>query len=42
LRDHLEKAVDFTKVRAFTDLKLFVAATKVFEGPELTADHVMA
>ncbi|MGH6867493.1 MAG: patatin-like phospholipase family protein, partial [Methylocella sp.] len=49
LRDHLEKAVDFAKVRALTELKLFVAATnvqtgkiKVFEGPELTADHVMA
>jgi NTE family protein len=49
LRDHLEKTVDFAKVRALTELKLFVAATnvhtgriKVFEGPELTADHVMA
>jgi NTE family protein len=49
LRDHLEKAVDFAKVRAVTKLKLFVAATNVqtgkimvFEGPELTADHVMA
>jgi len=49
LRDHLEKAVDFAKVRALTELKLFVAATnvptgrnKVFEGPDLTADHVMA
>jgi NTE family protein len=49
LRDHLEKNVDFTKVRALTELKLFVAATnvrtgriKVFEGHELTADHVMA
>lgn len=49
LRDHLEKTVDFEKVRALTELKLFVAATnvhtgriKVFEGPELTADHVMA
>jgi NTE family protein len=49
LRDYLEKAVDFAKVRAQTELKLFVAATnvqtgrnKVFEGPELTADHVMA
>jgi NTE family protein len=36
-------------VRALTELKLFVAATnvqtgknKVFEGPDLTADHVMA
>jgi NTE family protein len=49
LRDHLEKMVDFAKVRALTELKLFIAATnvhtgriKVFEGPELTADHVMA
>jgi NTE family protein len=36
-------------VRALTELKVFVAATnvhtgriKIFEGPELTADHVMA
>jgi NTE family protein len=49
LRDHLEKAVDFAKVRALKELKLFIPATnvqtgriKVFEGPELTADHVMA
>jgi NTE family protein len=49
LRDHLEKPVDFAKVRALTGLKLFVAATnlktgkiKFFEGRELTADHVMA
>jgi NTE family protein len=49
LRDHLEKAVDFAKVRALTGLKLFVAATnlqtgkiKFFDVRELTADHVMA
>jgi len=49
LREYLAKMVDFDKVRALTELKLFVAATnvrtgkiKVFEGPELTADHVMA
>lgn len=49
LREHLMKTVDFTKVRALTELKLFVAATnvqtgriKIFEGPELTADHIMA
>jgi NTE family protein len=49
LHDHLEKTVDFAKVRALSELKLFVATTnvltgriKVFEGPELTADHVMA
>ncbi len=41
--------IEFTKVRALTEFKLFVAATnvhtgmvKVFEGPQLTADHVMA
>jgi hypothetical protein len=46
LRDHLEKTVDFEKVRALTELKLFVAATnvdtgriKVFEGPE---DYIQA
>ncbi|MGH6829602.1 MAG: patatin-like phospholipase family protein, partial [Methylocella sp.] len=49
LRDHLEKMVDFAKVRALTELKLFIVATnvqpgriKIFEGPELAADHVMA
>lgn len=49
LRDHLEKMVDFAKVRALTELKLFIAATnvqtgriKIFEGPELAVDHVMA
>jgi len=49
LRDHLAKMVDFAKVRDFTDFKLFVSATnvhtgliKVFEGHELTADHLMA
>jgi NTE family protein len=49
LRDHLDKTVDFAKVRALKGLKLFVAATnaktgriKVFEGLELTADHVLA
>ncbi len=49
LRNHLEKTVDFAKVRALTELKLFVAATnvhtgriRIFEGSELTADHVMA
>ncbi|MGH6847173.1 MAG: patatin-like phospholipase family protein [Methylocella sp.] len=41
--------VDFAKVRALTELKLFIPATnvqtgriKIFEGPELTAEHVMA
>ena len=49
LRDYLANTVDFAKVRACKELKLFVAATnvrngkiKVFEGPELTADHIMA
>lgn len=49
LRDHLLKMIDFEKVRAMTELKLFVTATNVhngrvtvFEGKELTADHVMA
>ena len=47
--DYLANTVDFAKVRACRELKLFVAATnvrngkiKVFEGPELTADHIMA
>lgn len=50
LREHLGKMVDFAKVRACqSELKLFIAATnvlngkiKVFEGHELTIDHVMA
>jgi NTE family protein len=49
LRDHLNEAVDFTKVRACNKIKLFVPATnvhtgkiKVFYGCELTAEHVMA
>jgi NTE family protein len=49
LRDHLQEAVDFAKVRACKELKLFIAATnvrsgkiKIFEGHELTADHIMA
>jgi NTE family protein len=49
LRDHLAKMVDFARVRATDDLKLFIAATnvqtgkiRVFDRKELTADHVMA
>lgn len=49
LRNYLERMVDFAKVRACEELKLFVSATnvqtgkiRIFEGPELTADHVMA
>ena len=32
LRDHLEKTVDFAKVRALTGLKLIVAATNLQSG----------
>jgi NTE family protein len=49
LRVHLEQAVDFERLRAGDDLKLFVAATnvktgrgEVFRRNVLTADHVMA
>jgi NTE family protein len=49
LREYLDKTIDFAKVRACKDLKLFIAAAnvrtgkiKIFERPELTADHVMA
>jgi len=49
LRDLVESSIDFEKVRACQDLKLFVAATnvhsgkvKVFERHELTADMVLA
>lgn len=49
LRDHLVKMVDFEKVRACNELKLFIAATnvrtgkvKIFDRTELTADKVMA
>ncbi|MGP8231509.1 MAG: patatin-like phospholipase family protein [Methylovirgula sp.] len=49
LCDYLENAIDFEKVRAIKDFKLFIAATnvrtgkiKVFKEGELTADHVMA
>jgi NTE family protein len=49
LRVHLEQAVDFERLRAGDDLKLFVAATNVktgrgeiFRRNILTADHVMA
>jgi NTE family protein len=49
LRVHLEQAVDFERLRAGDDLKLFVAATNVktgrgeiFRREILTADHVMA
>jgi NTE family protein len=49
LRDHLAKMIDFEKLRATDNLKLFIAATnvrtgrgKIFQRAELTADHVMA
>ncbi len=49
LRDHLVKTIDFEKVRACEEVKLFVSATNVhngrvavFERHELSADHVMA
>jgi NTE family protein len=49
LKKYLVDTIDFEKVRAFKEFKLFIAATnvktgkiKVFNNPELTADHVMA
>lgn len=49
LRAHLETIIDFEKVRACEDIKLFIAATNVhtgkvavFERQVLTPDHVMA
>jgi NTE family protein len=49
LRDVLDEAVSFEKVRACKQLKLFIAATnvrtgkiKVFHREELTAAHIMA
>ena len=49
LRDHLVKMIEFDKVRACEQIKLFISATnvhtgkiKVFERKELTADHILA
>lgn len=49
LRGVIADLIDFDKVKACTQVKLFIAATnvrtgkiKVFNGPELTADHLMA
>ena len=49
LKVHLEQAVDFERLRASDDLKLFIAATNVrtgrgeiFRRDILTADHAMA
>jgi NTE family protein len=46
---HLKASVDFVKVRAQDEIKLFVAATnvytgkvKIFKQSQLTAEHVMA
>ncbi|MBQ0820122.1 patatin-like phospholipase family protein [Microvirga sp. HBU67558] len=49
LRDALNSLIDFERVRACKDAKLFIAATnvwsgkiRIFKGPELTVDHVLA
>ena len=49
LRDALNSLIDFERVRACKDAKLFIAATnvwsgkiRIFNGPELTVDHVLA
>jgi NTE family protein len=49
LKDVLEREINFERVRACKEFRLFIAATnvetgkaRVFEGKELTADHVMA
>jgi NTE family protein len=49
LRDALREIIDFEAVRACTQAKVFVTATNVwtgkihvFNGPELTVDHVLA
>jgi NTE family protein len=49
LRDALSALINFDRVRACTDVKLFVSATsvwsgkvRIFTGPELTVDHVLA
>jgi NTE family protein len=49
LRDILNKLVDFERVRANKELKVFISATdvesgraKIFQTSELTADHLMA
>ncbi|KRE16971.1 patatin [Bosea sp. Root381] len=49
LRGVIADLIDFEKVRACTQVKLFIAATnvrsgkiKLFHGPELTAEHLMA
>jgi NTE family protein len=49
LRDILNKLINFESLRAESDIRLFVTATnvrtgriKVFQGREISADHVMA
>ncbi|MDA4107079.1 patatin-like phospholipase family protein [Mycolicibacterium holsaticum] len=49
LRDAIEALIDFERVRACTDVEIFVSATNVWSGKiaifrraELTADHLMA
>jgi NTE family protein len=49
LRDALADLIDFNRVRACRQTKLFISATnvwtgkvRIFNGPELTADHVVA
>lgn len=49
LKDALNEMIDFERVRACRDTKLFVSATnvwtgkiRVFSAPELTVDHVLA
>jgi len=49
LKDFVERQIDFERLAAFTDLKLFVVATKVstgkaevFSGKRITANAVMA
>jgi NTE family protein len=49
LRDAIDALIDFDRVRACTDVEIFISATNVWTGKvaifkrqELTADHVMA
>ncbi len=49
LRDALGELINFDRVRACTDTKLFVSATsvwsgkvRIFNGPELSVDHLLA
>jgi NTE family protein len=49
LRDAIDALIDFDRVRACTDVEIFVSATNVWTGKvaifnrhELTADHLMA